>query len=333
MEPHNPMPPSLLQLAFNAYNSPNRAQYPLNGGVVTNLEAVEHYLRTARTQLPCHLGVPITLANIQTFRGKISQALRGYQQCLSATGSDAEKCLALSYLAVWHHYAGELQKSDNVLKQLQQISAEHAFGIKALLNTITNVLSQPSTQFDHAPLATHRRLSVEQAIITLGYVLNDDGSMAPALIQRLQLTLELARRQPDSLLLVTGGLARQGKTEAQQMKRWLVEHGIAPGRIIAEDQATNTIDNARLSLELLELHRVTKATLVSASIHVHRSQLLFETVMMKMQQPPITFDHFAVDDGLATEPVPTGQIRRNCYIDALRAYGFPAFNCEPFVQI
>ncbi|MCW8330207.1 YdcF family protein [Photobacterium sp. SDRW27] len=331
------MLPSCLQHALDAYNSTNRSRYPLNGKVVTNLEAVEYYLIEAITHLPAHFGLPMTIANVLTFRGEVDEALLGYQLCLSTASSDAEKRQTLCYLIVWYHYSGNARHVAHYLNLLQQISTEEFFRICALLNKIDEVLSQPlcGAPSSDEPKPEGHPVTFSSgpghAIITLGYVLNDDGSMAPALIRRLELTLKLWRRIPESLIIVTGGLAKQGKTESQLMKSWLIAHGIEKNKIIEEDQAINTIENATLSLELLSQHQIRRATLVSASIHVHRSQLLFETLQMKFDTTAINFSHCAVEDGLSTEVNPTGQIRRNCYIDALRAYGLPAFNCAPLI--
>lgn len=328
------MPDSSLQHALDAYNSNNRAHYPLNGTPVSNLEAVEYYLAIARKQLPQHRGIPITIANMHTFRGEVAKALDGYRQCLSGGGSKTDTIQALCYLVVWHHYTGDIPSSSRYLEQLRLIDTTHGSGIASLLVILSHTLAQP-IQYVHSAAKTLSGGDKPpvHAIVALGHVLNSDGSMTPALIERLKLALQMAYQQPESLILVTGGLAKQGKTESQQMKRWLVKHGIEPGRVIEENRAVNTIDNARFSIELMVNHHVTSATLVSASIHVHRAQLLFETLAMVMKLSPIAFNHCAVSDGLTAEPTLCGQIRRNCYIDCLRAYGLPAFNCEPFMQL
>ncbi|GAB3533113.1 YdcF family protein [Photobacterium alginatilyticum] len=326
-----------LQQALDAYNSSNRSQYPLNGNLVTNLEAVEYYLAQAAPKLPDHFGLPITLANMQTFRGEITPALHCYRRCLMSAGSAPERCQVLTYLVVWSHHEGDSLQVQLYLEQLRLINDVIAANVKALLAILDNILSTPTintlSNFTHSRALIDDHISNKHAIIALGYVLNDDGSMAPQLIQRLELTLRLAKQLSESLIIVTGGLAKRGKTESQQMKHWLIQHGISSNRIIEENKATNTIDNARLSLDLLKQLHIRSATLVSASIHVHRSQLLFETLQCASNLSPISFSHLAVKDGISETRTPTGRVRRNCYIDALRGFGLPAFNCKPLVQI
>lgn len=326
-----------LQQALDAYNSSNRTQYPLNGNLVTNLEAVEYYLAQAMPKLPAHLGLPVTIANMLTFRGEITYALNRYQHCLMNANSDSERCQILTYLAVWSHHEGDEHHVEFYLHQLHLTDKASEANVRGLLTIFDKILSTPI--IDTLSNFTHSRAPIDDhainkhAIITLGYVLNDDGSMARQLIQRLELTLRLANQLSESLIIVTGGLAKRGKTESQQMKHWLVQNGVCPDRIIEENKATNTIDNARLSLKLLKQHHILSATLISASIHVHRSQLLFETLQCESSVSPISFSHLAVKDGMSDTGTPTGRVRRNCYIDALRGFGLPAFNCEPLVQI
>ncbi|MBC7006634.1 YdcF family protein, partial [Photobacterium sp. BZF1] len=183
----------------------------------------------------------------------------------------------------------------------------------------------------------------KHAIVTLGYKLNVDGSIAPPLELRLEKTIEIATLNPDSIIIVTGGVETAGITEAEQMERWLLKRGINGRRIIKEDKAINTIENAKRSLGILQAQEIRKATLVSASIHVHRSQVLFETMQFQNKSnyhnnsnnsfEVISFDHIAVKDGLSPENFPTGQTRINCYIDAIRGYGLPAFMCGKHIQM
>ena len=300
-----------LQQALDAYNSANRSQYPLNGSLVTNLEAVEYYIAQAAPKLPNHFGLPITLANMQTFRGNVTYALSLYQRCLENACSDHERCQALAYLAVWSHHEGDNHQVQLYLEQLHLIDNVMAANVRGLLAILDNLLSTPTintlSNFTHSRAPTNNHTIKKHAIISLGYVLNDDGSMAPQLIQRLELTLRLANQLTESQVIVTGGLAKRGNTESQQMKHWLVQNGVCPERIIEENKATNTIDNARLSLELLKQHHIQSATLISASIHVHRSQILFETLQCASNLSPISFSHLSVKDGMSDTRTPTGQ--------------------------
>ncbi|MDX1301516.1 ElyC/SanA/YdcF family protein [Photobacterium sp.] len=326
----------LLHNALTAFNYPNRDCYPQQGRDVSNLEAVEYYLTQAIALAPKRQDLQITLANMQTFRGNIELALHSYQQALSSATSTSDKKSALVYLTVWHYYQGNFPESRQYLEQLVTADKPLADKVACLLSKIEGIVSTP-VHYWHGELRESEFPAEDEhfnhAIITLGFKLNDDGSIAPQLLQRLSLTVDLSKRYPHSVIIVTGGLEKAGITESQAMKAWLVDHGVSGNRVIEEDQATNTIDNARFSLALLERHHIHRATLVSASIHVHRSQVLFDTLQWRERHSTIHFTHCAVEDGLLSFTYPEGKVKRDCYIDALRCFGLPAFNCSPLIQL
>ncbi|MGF1760980.1 YdcF family protein [Photobacterium sagamiensis] len=326
----------LLHNALTAFNCPNRDSYPLQGRYVSNLVAVEYYLTQAIAHEPKRQDLQITLANMQTFRGDIGLALHSYQHALSSATSASEKNLALIYLSVWHYYQGNLPESQQYLEQLITADKPLANKVACLLSKVESIVSTPvhycPGELRENELPTEDA-HFNHAIITLGFKLNDDGSMAAQLLQRLRLTVDLAKRYPRSVIIVTGGLEKAGRTESQAMKTWLVDQGISADRVIEEDQATNTIDNALFSLALLAQHQIHRATLISASIHVHRSQVLFDTLQWRENNTTIHFTHCAVEDGLSPSSRPAGKVKRDCYIDALRCFGLPAFNCSPLIQL
>ncbi len=332
----------LSRYALDAFNSKNRLQYPLNGQLVSNLEAVVFYLQEALTVSPLSFEHHFTLANMLTFSGDIHSALKSYQQVLLTTQNHQDQVTALAYLTVWLHHQNDHQRVTSYLSQLEALDSHHALQVKTLLATLEVILSYPMDCLSRCAAskkAIDKMASSNHAIIALGYLLNDDGSIATPLLKRLTLTLSLANKYPKALIIVTGGLAKAGRTESSAMKAWLVEQGISEDRIIEENKATNTIDNARLSLALLAKYNIQTATLVSASIHVHRSHILFDVLQRQSRlqdntaTQTIYFNHIAVNDELSTSEFPEGKVKRDCYIDALRSFGLPAFNCPPFVQI
>jgi uncharacterized SAM-binding protein YcdF (DUF218 family) len=76
--------------------------------------------------------------------------------------------------------------------------------------------------------------------------------VSKALAQRLGKAEEYLKEHPDTLVIVSGGQG-QGEdiSEAEAMKAWLVERGIAGERILMEDRSVNTSQNIRFSRELL----------------------------------------------------------------------------------
>ncbi|MEJ2764734.1 YdcF family protein [Photobacterium sp. MCCC 1A19761] len=343
----HPTHQDLLQRALSAYQHPDRNNVPLHHRRVSNLEAAIYFLNQAYQQQPAHVNTLLTLATLHTFQGNIDTALERYRQCLTHCQSPAEQRRVLTYLLTWSHYQQDHAMTAHYFSRLQQRDRPYAEFLDRFLTQIEMVLSRPLvTSPNHlavsppyqAPCRATTHHSASHALVTPGYKLQPDGTLAPALIARLALTKTLAQRFPASPILVTGGMPQQGKTEARQMKLWLCEQGIDEQgidaqRIIEEPLATNTIDNARFSLALLQQRNIRAVTVISSESHVQRIQLLFQILQLTSDQPTISVNHCAVAAQQPIDARHAAQIKRNCYIDALRAIGLPAFDCPPFVSL
>jgi uncharacterized SAM-binding protein YcdF (DUF218 family) len=71
--------------------------------------------------------------------------------------------------------------------------------------------------------------------------------------ERFTALVELARRFPEARLVFTGGSGAfdpEGASEAEAARVWYERIGFPVGRILFEDRATNTFENARNSLAL-----------------------------------------------------------------------------------
>ena len=71
--------------------------------------------------------------------------------------------------------------------------------------------------------------------------------MHDILVQRLEKTLEIANQNPDALIIVTGGVPQNNKTEGDLMKQWLIEKGVDASRIYSDNYARSTVENALFS--------------------------------------------------------------------------------------
>ena len=114
-------------------------------------------------------------------------------------------------------------------------------------------------------------------IVVMGYYLKSDGTMRDELYARLKVALESAEKYPNAYILCTGGGGRT--TEAGQMSRWLIRQGISKDRIIVEDKATSTIENAQYGCAMLyrDYPQVKYLAVVTSDYHIYRSSLYFNT--------------------------------------------------------
>ncbi|MDN6612512.1 MAG: YdcF family protein [Staphylococcus equorum] len=116
----------------------------------------------------------------------------------------------------------------------------------------------------------------DHLFVLLGYALNENGEMEETLENRLEYALELLEKNPDSKIIVTGGVPQEGNTEAKVMNQWLIDHDIDEDRIIQEGNATDTIENALFSLrKASELDFSNNITIISSASHVRRAEALF----------------------------------------------------------
>lgn len=117
-------------------------------------------------------------------------------------------------------------------------------------------------------------------IVVMGYQLHSDGDMREELEQRMKVTLESAQKYPNAYIMCTGGgtAANNSRvTEASQMAKWLKKKGIDPDRIIVENQAFSTIQNATYGCPLLyrEYPQVKNLAIITSDYHIYRSCLYF----------------------------------------------------------
>ncbi len=90
-------------------------------------------------------------------------------------------------------------------------------------------------------------------------------------------TLRLAQLYPQAKIVVSGGVSLTmagGESEAKTAQRFFLGLGIAPDRLVLEDQARNTQENAEFSKSLLEGIAGPKL-LVTSAFHMPRSMGLF----------------------------------------------------------
>ncbi len=92
----------------------------------------------------------------------------------------------------------------------------------------------------------------EDYLIVLGCGVNGEKPTSP-LVSRLDTALSYCEKNTECKIIVSGGQGNgEDITEAEAMKRYLVEHGIETGRIIKEDKSTSTTENFIFSNRLVD---------------------------------------------------------------------------------
>ena len=121
----------------------------------------------------------------------------------------------------------------------------------------------------------------ELCIVVLGFQLNPDGSMKEELIHRLETALASAEKYPNAYIVCTGGgtaSENEEASEAGEMAKWLLEHGIEKKRVIVEDNSITTAQNVLFTYDILTslYPSVKKLVIVSSDYHIATGELLFQ---------------------------------------------------------
>ncbi|RPD44586.1 YdcF family protein [Hymenobacter sediminis] len=111
-------------------------------------------------------------------------------------------------------------------------------------------------------------------LIVLGNTVNPDGSLSARLQARLDKSLELYRQGVSPLILVSGGLGKEGHYEGTVMQRYLVAQGVPAQAIFIDNKGNNTQATARNYARIAQQQHLRSALVVSQFFHLSRTKLL-----------------------------------------------------------
>lgn len=103
-----------------------------------------------------------------------------------------------------------------------------------------------------------------------------------SLLSRLEAAYDWLTDNPEGVAVLSGARGPgEDMTEAQCMYDWLLEKGIAPERLILEDQAIDSYENILFSLDLIAAHGgdpTGQVAVVSSEYHLCRIRLIGEAL-------------------------------------------------------
>ena len=141
---------------------------------------------------------------------------------------------------------------------------------------------------------------VEILIITNGYMLTSKvpsdylivlGARVRGEIPSLELQNRLDKAYdylityPETRVILSGGQGPgEAITEAEAMRRYLQDKGIAKERMILEDASTDTMENLQNSFEMLDNQlEDAKVTVVTSRFHILRSKMIASSLGKKVE--------------------------------------------------
>ena len=138
-----------------------------------------------------------------------------------------------------------------------------------------------STLYANIMAGKHKPKLDKDFVIILGCKVRDDGSLTPILKARVDKAVEFAKEQKEkvgkNIIFIPSGGQGQDEviSEAEAMKKYLIEKGINEEDIIIENKSTSTLQNMRFSKNKIdEINRDGKIIFSTTNYHVFRSGVI-----------------------------------------------------------
>lgn len=138
-----------------------------------------------------------------------------------------------------------------------------------------------ATLYANIMASRHKPNFDKDFVIVLGCKIRDDGTLTPILKARVDKAIEFAKEQKEKankniIFIPSGGKGKDEIiSEAEAMKKYLMEKGIRKEDIIIENKSTNTQQNIRFSKDKIdEINRDGKIIFSTTNYHVFRSGVI-----------------------------------------------------------
>lgn len=219
---------------------------------------------------------------------------------------------ALALQAIWSDYAGDIVTSTVALNRLDAVDPGTAAATRGLFSAVTAAVNT-------LPNPLPAMIGPQTGIVVLGYGLLPDGSMRPELVGRLVAGWLQAIAAPWAPVVVTGGNPQNGVPEANAMADWMVSHGIPASRVLVENSAGSTVQNALFSTRLLHDAGASSAVIVTSPNHIRRAVADFITAGTTVVGAMTSTEQL-----VSQLPPPNRDAQRGIYLDATRTMLLPA---------
>ena len=150
---------------------------------------------------------------------------------------------------------------------------------------------------EHATTSSYRDDVIYDAVVLLGGVVDEEVSAVSGQpsyndnVERVIMTHRLVRDGKARVVIVSGGTENatySATSESAMLARQLEDWGLAKERIVLEDRAMNTHENAVYTQKIARERGFERVLIVTSAFHMLRAEECFAAVGMKV-------DTFAVD--------------------------------------
>lgn len=123
-------------------------------------------------------------------------------------------------------------------------------------------------------------------ILVLGAAVRPDGRPSPALGRRIAAAARAAEVFPQAMLFCSGGVGRHGPSEASVMARDLVRLGVAPARLVLDEESLDTLQTAIAAARYMRADRLTRCLVCTESYHTPRAMALMRVLGARVRGWP-----------------------------------------------
>jgi vancomycin permeability regulator SanA len=119
------------------------------------------------------------------------------------------------------------------------------------------------------------QLAHADAIVVLGNTVAPDGTPSPRLRARLDCALDAYQQKLAPLLIVTGGVGKEGFDEAAVMADYLVQHGVPRAAVLIDSAGNDTAASAVNVARIARARKLNSVLVASQYFHLPRASLAF----------------------------------------------------------
>lgn len=120
------------------------------------------------------------------------------------------------------------------------------------------------------------QLASADAIVVLGNTVAADGQPSARLRARLDCALDAWRGKFAPLIVVSGGVGKEGFDEAVVMADYLAAHGVPRAAILVDSAGVDTAATAANVARMAAMHHIASVIVATQYFHVPRSRLALE---------------------------------------------------------
>lgn len=116
-----------------------------------------------------------------------------------------------------------------------------------------------------------------EVIVILGAAVWPKETPSPTLLRRVNCAAQLWHKS-GGMIIASGGLGKHPPSEAEMMRRLLVDRNVPEAAILLEGQSTSTLTNARYSLAIIRERELGPVIIVTDSYHRARAWITFRSL-------------------------------------------------------